>query len=50
MQKEFTVMGVCALALLCVEAYVPYGSVARALVVIIEAGVCWAFVSAFRKA
>ncbi|MBS1995478.1 MAG: hypothetical protein JSS86_04175 [Cyanobacteria bacterium SZAS LIN-2] len=49
MKREITVMGVCAVALLVVEAYVPYNNWSKALVLIIEAGVFWALVSAFRK-
>jgi hypothetical protein len=50
MKREITVMGICAMALLVVIAYMHTGKVANTLVLIIEAGVIWSFVSAFRKA
>jgi len=49
MKREFTVMGICALSLLTVVAINPPSTLAKVLVLIIETGVVWAFVSAFRK-
>jgi|GEM_PF-3600880 len=42
-------MGLCILALLTVVAMDPPLPLAKVLVLIIETGVVWAFVSAFRK-
>ncbi len=43
-------MGICVMALLTVVAYCPLNNFSRFLVLAIEGGVMWAFVSAFRKA
>jgi hypothetical protein len=50
MKREITVMGICAMAMLIVQAYFPHNTFSNTVVLIIEAGVIWAFVSAFRKA
>jgi hypothetical protein len=50
MKREITVMAICAMALLIVVAYFPHNNFSTGLVLIIEAGVLWSFVSAFLKA
>jgi hypothetical protein len=49
MKREFTVIGICSVGLLAVVAYCPLNNLSRFLVLTLEAGVFWAFVSAFRK-
>jgi hypothetical protein len=50
MKREATVMVVCAIALLAIEAWMPYGPLSRFLVFVLCAAVLLAFLSAFNKA